>query len=162
MIFDSIFDSVFDLIFDSRSSNSTSIHQFYNSASTQLRSPTFNICLDDESRARPRFADIWMTLLVLTISILDYSDLHYLSRIQTLVCCAGNHCLWSVYLVSLWVFSEQWFIVKNPKYLSTKKFIENVRKICIWQKIVQGRARYSHGKPFMGQQMARFGSKLNF
>ena len=49
-IFDSIFDSVFDSIFNSGSSNSTSIHQFYYSASTRLRSPTFNIRLDDESR----------------------------------------------------------------------------------------------------------------
>ena len=45
-----IFDSVFDSIFDSGSSNSTSIHQFYYLASTQLRSPTFSICLYDESR----------------------------------------------------------------------------------------------------------------
>ena len=45
-----IFDSVFDSIFDSRSSNSTTIHQIYYSASTQLRPRTLSICLDDESR----------------------------------------------------------------------------------------------------------------
>ena len=51
-----IFDSVFDLIFDSRSSNSTTIHQIYESASTQLRSRTFSIRLDDESRVgTPKF-----------------------------------------------------------------------------------------------------------
>ena len=49
-IFDSIFNSVIDSIFDSGSSNSTPIHQFYYSASTRLRSPTFSIRLDDESR----------------------------------------------------------------------------------------------------------------
>ena len=54
-----ILDSVFDSIFDSGSSNSTSIHQFYYSASTQLRSLTFCIRLDDKSRVG--FADIWLT-----------------------------------------------------------------------------------------------------
>ena len=49
-IFDSIFNSVIDSIFDSGSSNSTPIHQFYYSASTRLRSPTFSIRLDDKSR----------------------------------------------------------------------------------------------------------------
>ena len=49
-IFDLIFDSVFDSIFNSRSSNLTSIHQFYYLASTRLRSPTFSIRLDDKSR----------------------------------------------------------------------------------------------------------------
>ena len=47
-----IFDSVFDSIFDSRSSNSTTIHQIYYSASTWLRSRTFSICLDVESWVR--------------------------------------------------------------------------------------------------------------
>ena len=37
-------------IFDSGLSNSTSIHQFYYSALTWLRSPTFSIRLDDESQ----------------------------------------------------------------------------------------------------------------
>ena len=41
---------IFDLIFNSRSSNSASIHQFYYLASTWLRSLTFSIRLDDESR----------------------------------------------------------------------------------------------------------------
>ena len=44
-----IFDSVFDSIFDLGSSNSTSIHQFYYSALTRLRSMTFRIRLDDKS-----------------------------------------------------------------------------------------------------------------
>ena len=48
-VFDTIFDSVFDSIFDSGSSNSNWIHQFYYLASTQLRSPTFSIRLEDES-----------------------------------------------------------------------------------------------------------------
>ena len=52
-IFVLIFDSVFDSIFDSGSSNSTSIHQFYYSASTRLRSSTFTIRLDDESWVGP-------------------------------------------------------------------------------------------------------------
>ena len=47
-----IFDSVFDSIFDSRSSNSTTIHQIYYSASTWPRSRTFSICLDVESWVR--------------------------------------------------------------------------------------------------------------
>ena len=38
------------LIFDMRSSNLTTIHQIYYSASTWLRSRTFSIRLDDESR----------------------------------------------------------------------------------------------------------------
>ena len=41
---------MFDSIFDSGSSNSTSIHLFYYLASTQLKSPTFSIRLNDESR----------------------------------------------------------------------------------------------------------------
>ena len=44
----SIFASIFDLIFDSRWSNSTSIHQFYYSASNQLSLQSFGIHLDDE------------------------------------------------------------------------------------------------------------------
>ena len=38
------------MIFDSRSSNSTLIHQLYYSASTWLRSQTFSIPLNNESR----------------------------------------------------------------------------------------------------------------
>ena len=45
-----IFASIFDLILDSRSSNSTSIFQFCDSASTRLRLQSFDICLDDEPR----------------------------------------------------------------------------------------------------------------
>ena len=41
---------MFASIFDSRSSNSPSIHQFYYSASTRLKSQTFSIRLNDESR----------------------------------------------------------------------------------------------------------------
>ena len=55
-IFDStsswISNSVLDLIFDLRSSNSTTIHQIYYSALTQLRSRTVSIRLDNESRVR--------------------------------------------------------------------------------------------------------------
>ena len=46
----SIFASVVDSILDSRSSNSTSIFQFCDSASTRLRFQSFNIRLDDEPR----------------------------------------------------------------------------------------------------------------
>ena len=44
------FQPIFDSVFDSGLSNSTLIHQFYYSASTRLRSPTFRIRLDNESR----------------------------------------------------------------------------------------------------------------
>ena len=43
-------NSIFASVLDSRSSNSTSIHQFYYSASTRLRAQTFTIRLDDESQ----------------------------------------------------------------------------------------------------------------
>ena len=43
-------DSANNLIFDSRPSNSTLIHQFYDSASTQLRLQSFSIGLYDEFR----------------------------------------------------------------------------------------------------------------
>ena len=42
--------SIFDSIFDLRSSNSTSIHQFQDSALTRLRLQSFSIRLDIESR----------------------------------------------------------------------------------------------------------------
>ena len=45
-----IFASVFDSILDSRSSNSTSIFQFCDSASTRLRLQSFDVCLDDKPR----------------------------------------------------------------------------------------------------------------
>ena len=41
---------IFASILNLRSSNSTSIHQFYYSASTRLSLQSFGICLDDESR----------------------------------------------------------------------------------------------------------------
>ena len=41
-------NSVFNSIFNSRSSNSTSIHQLYDSALTRLRLQSFGIRLDDE------------------------------------------------------------------------------------------------------------------
>ena len=41
--------SIFDSIFDLRSGNSTSIHQFYDLASTRLRLQSFGISLDDDS-----------------------------------------------------------------------------------------------------------------
>ena len=44
---------IFNSIFDSGSSNLTSIHQFYYSALTQLRSPTFSIRLDDDDNRTP-------------------------------------------------------------------------------------------------------------
>ena len=43
-----VFDSILDSIFGSRSSNLTSIHQFYDLASTRLRLQSFGICLHDE------------------------------------------------------------------------------------------------------------------
>ena len=45
-----IFAMILDSIFDSRSSNSTSIHQFYDLASTWLRLQSFGIHLGDEPR----------------------------------------------------------------------------------------------------------------
>ena len=42
--------SIFGSIFDSRSSNSTSINQFYDSNSTWLRLQSFGIRLDEEPR----------------------------------------------------------------------------------------------------------------
>ena len=46
----SIFASVFDSILSSRLSNSTSIFQFCDLASTRLRLQSFDIRLDDEAR----------------------------------------------------------------------------------------------------------------
>ena len=45
-------DLKLNLIFDSRSSNLTSIQQFYDSALTRLRLQSFSICLDNKSWVR--------------------------------------------------------------------------------------------------------------
>ena len=47
-----VFNSIFDSIFISRSSNPTSIHQFYYSALTQLRLQSFGICLYDKFKVQ--------------------------------------------------------------------------------------------------------------
>ena len=47
-----MFNSIFDSIFDSRLSKSTSLHQFYDSASTWLRLQSFGIRLDNKPWVR--------------------------------------------------------------------------------------------------------------
>ena len=64
---------MFDSIFDSGSSNSTSIHLFYYLASTQLISPTFSICLNNESRVG---TPLRQCLLIYYLNFFCISGLH--------------------------------------------------------------------------------------